>query len=171
MFVCQSSIVAYADNVVTSIEVVTLNSYSEIPFNNLAPNTVYIFPNDTVPEDVIGLSDTTLTSNEKNVTRAAEMPTEVWSIYENGKYYFSGSSSSTELYTLYRFTSKTSYSVYVTNNRSSSQTVNCYRSQYNSLFQTFEIPGNSSALTTVDANYATWFLEFPAKCNVEGYVE
>lgn len=51
MFVCQSSIGAYADNVVTSIEVVTLNSYSEIPFNNLAPNTVYIFPNDTVPED------------------------------------------------------------------------------------------------------------------------
>jgi hypothetical protein len=169
MVVCQLMVVTYAvESPIRPITIV-LNSYDEIP-DELAPNTVYVFPTDTMP-DKPTIPPQHLSIRQNSVTRTKDEPTEVWSIFEKGRYYFAGSATTDDLYTSYRFTSRTKYTVYVNNLRNSAQTVNCYRSQYNSLFETFEVPAKSSIVTTVDAGYATWFLGFPKKCNVEGYVE
>ena len=168
MVVCQMMVVAYASDSPMRPVTIVLDSFDEVP-DTLAPNTVYIFPAETMPEEQTIPQHNLVTFNNI-VARGIDQPTEVWNIFESGKYYFSGSATTDDLYTQYRFTSKTEYTVYVNNLRSSAQTVNCYRSQYNTLFETFEVPGNSAALTTVDSGYATWFLGFPKKCNVEGYV-
>lgn len=151
------------------VTTVYLDSYDQVPFGNLAENTVYVFPSETAPQGLTNESSS-IDLLTPVITRGADMPTEVYNIFEEGRYYFAGSSSSVELYTNVRFTSKTNYTVYVNNMESHEQTVNCYRSQYNSLFYTYSVPKNSGSITTVSSG-STWFLGFPADCIVDGYVE
>lgn len=155
-----------------TLEIVYLTSSDAIPWNNLQDNTVYIFPNDSTSSSIPKNHNTAVSSN---LARDTNIPyNNEWNVVFDGRYTFAGSATSSDdltLYTLYNFTGRTKYTVYVSNLRKNDQVVNCERLYSDFVFQSFTIPGNSSAVTIVDASYAHWYLAFPAKCNVEGYVE
>lgn len=154
-----------------SINVVYLASSAEVPWGNLQANTVYFFPNESSALRTSGNLNTGVVSNQ---TRDTHIPNNTWDVVNDGRYTFAGSATSSNditLYTLYNFTGRTTYTIYVSNLRSNDQVVNCHRINFNTIIHTFTVPGNTSMVTSVHTSYTRWYLGFPAKCNVEGYVE
>lgn len=157
----------YAIENEAELQIVYLNSYSEVPVDNMCTNTVYIFPNETPSNGVLAENY----NLKGNITRDANAPTEVWNIALKGRYDFAGSSTSTELYTLYRFYGEVDYLVYVSNLKLlTKQKVNVYDA-YGTVLTTFNVPANSSATYIVEPDHKAWYLGFPNDSNVEGYVD
>lgn len=155
-----------------AIRIIHVDSYYDVPFGNLPENTVYIYPNSTIPDDVLSSNKQPLICAD-NYARDYNIPTSTWNVATQGMYEFAGSAASSRytLYSLYKFSGKTTYTVSVTNLLSSSQAVNCHRTISDAIFSTFSVDGNSTATFSVSSGAAVWYLGFPGKCSVEGYVE
>lgn len=149
------------------ITVVNVNEYSEIPFDNLPANTVYIFPLDTAPQNAVY----SITANANVTTSAPDDDTPRYNANAN-KYVFAGSCDSDEdLYSADYLTGNIRYTIYIENLKwLFDQTVECYNYN-NRCILTLEIPNGSGAYGLVEPNYQTWYFKFPGSCNVEGWVK
>lgn len=165
VMVCALLIPASAE-VPNSISVVDVESYWDIPFENMPVNTIYIYPRDTAPQNnVYGL-----TANANTTTSAPTDDTPTFNANAES-YVFAGSCDSDEnLYSAHYLTGNIRYTIHIENLRwLFDQTVECYNYN-NRCIATFEIPSNSAACGVVEPNYQRWYFKFPGSCNVEGEV-
>ncbi|AFQ45256.1 hypothetical protein [Desulfosporosinus meridiei] len=97
----------------------------------------------SVKEIYNGVSPTEPTDQTKDITpQGTGIPTSVWNIVDNGQYDFSGYSNYQVLYTNYKFTGKTSYTVRITNTGSSNLILKAKNILSTYLTETLE-PGHS----------------------------
>jgi len=80
---------------------------------------VYAFE-ENIPRNMVGVSFTPPKNEEPgNSIQGTSKPTQVWYVNIDGKYDFSGWSYYQPLYTNYKFTGKTTYSLFVKNESTS----------------------------------------------------
>lgn len=147
--------------------VVYVDSYDEIPVNDMPSGVVYVFPagQASAYSEIAGISDINTYS-----ARDLNAPTSYWNIALKGEYTFAGSADDGELYTLYRFSGYVEYLVTVTNfKKLTRQTVNVYNAQGSKL-TSFKVPANSTAVYKVETGTIGWYLGFEESCNVQGSV-
>ncbi|MBQ4592112.1 MAG: hypothetical protein IJB20_08755 [Clostridia bacterium] len=150
----------------SEVQIVYVDSYNEVPVEDMLSGVVYVYPNETLVEN--GRDQGNIYSYS---TRDLTVPTNYWNVALKGAYEFAGSSESGELYTLYKFSGYTNYLVSVTNFKLlTRQTVNVYNAQGSELCS-FNVPANSTAVYKVETGAIGWYLGFEDNCNVEGYVD
>ncbi|MBO5127200.1 MAG: hypothetical protein J6D10_06485, partial [Clostridia bacterium] len=149
----------------SDLQIVYVDSYNDVPVEDMLSGAVYVYPNETLPENK---------RNRENIysysTRDLTVPTNYWNIALKGAYEFAGSSESGELYTLYKFSGYSDYLLEVKNHKKfTRQTVNIYNAQGSELCS-FKVPANSSVKYKVEIGAIGWYVGFDADCNVEGKI-
>lgn len=145
-----------------------VNSESEIDWDNMEPNDIYLVPNENasiIPDDV------DIQTLSGSLLRGIQRPRELWDLKKQGRCWFEGYNELGDLYTNYMFGGYTdTYSYRVQNNKSSPVKVSI---EYgNIVYKEFSVPGNVSAFTTINFKWTDHFyFRFGQPANVEGYVD
>lgn len=121
----------------------------------------------SVKEVYNGVSPTEPT-DETITPQGTSIPSSVWNIVNNGQYDFSGVSNYQVLYTNYKFTGKTKYTVRVTNNESSDLVVDAKSTL--TTYSTMTVkPGHSVGFeVSVPSSTTEFYLRFDAN---RGYIK
>lgn len=101
-------------------------------------------------------------------------PYSTWNLATQGYYYFSGTATSSTLYTNYNFTGVSDFSVTVNNKGSNSVTVKICRAyeDYGIVQYTFVVPAKGSkTLNYRVSSSQKYFLSFSAPCNITGGIQ
>lgn len=119
----------------------------------------------------LGASENRSNKSDENISLIdLSIPSDVWNISSSGRYNFSGSSNTVNVYTNYKFNGKSSYTIYVKNTGDYQLTVKA-KTRLKTYKKTIIAPGKSVTLKLSDMKSSTEFYILFRGSEFSGYIE